>query len=57
MLEQFDAAVYEQEPTPTDPAEFGALKVQNFIEHNPINLVFIKREKARLPYSVFKPHA
>mmetsp|Transcript_46018 Transcript_46018/g.60966 ORF Transcript_46018/g.60966 Transcript_46018/m.60966 type:complete len:118 (+) Transcript_46018:839-1192(+) len=33
------------------------LKVVNFIDKNPINQVFIKREKARLPYSVFKPHS
>ena len=24
---------------------------------NPLNLAFVRREKARLPYSVFKPHA
>ena len=33
------------------------MKVSNFIENNPLNQVFIRREKARLPYSVFKPHA
>lgn len=32
-------------------------KVAVFIEANPLNHVFIKREKARLPYSVFKPHS
>ena len=42
---------------PTDPQQFAELKVANFIENNPLNQVFIKREKARLPYSVFKPHA
>lgn len=32
-------------------------KVAVFIEANPLNHIFIKREKARLPYSVFKPHS
>lgn len=45
------------ERTPTDSQQFAVLKVANFIENNPLNQVFIKREKARLPYSVFKPHA
>ena len=31
--------------------------MQAFIRGNPINSVFIRREKARLPYSVFKPHS
>jgi len=32
-------------------------KVDLFLQANPLNLMFIKREKGRLPYSVFKPHA
>lgn len=31
-------------------------KVDSFMESNPINPTFIRREKGRLPYSVFKPH-
>jgi tubulin polyglutamylase TTLL4 len=27
------------------------------MENNPINPMFIRREKGRLPYSVFKPHS
>ena len=40
-----------------DPVEHSKQKVVNFIKSNPINNVFIRREKGRLPYSVFKPHA
>jgi len=57
LLKEFDAAIQQMERTPLDPVQYGAFKVANFIEHNPVNPVFIKREKARLPYSVFKPHA
>ncbi len=32
-------------------------KVNTYLDANPLNLLFIKREKGRLPYSVFKPHA
>ena len=32
-------------------------KVQNFLINNPISQVFIKKEKGRLPYSVFKPNS
>ena len=32
-------------------------KVNTFIIDNPLNPAFIKKEKGRLPYSVFKPHA
>lgn len=32
-------------------------KVQNFLLNNPLCQTFIKKEKGRLPYSVFKPHA
>ncbi len=32
-------------------------KVQNFLVNNPLCQVFLKKEKGRLPYSVFKPHA
>ena len=32
-------------------------KVQNFLVDNPLCQVFLKKEKGRLPYSVFKPHA
>jgi hypothetical protein len=32
------------------------MKVEQFMAANPINTTFIRREKARLPYSVFKPH-
>jgi hypothetical protein len=32
-------------------------KVQNFLINNPLCQTFIKKEKGRLPYSVFKPHA
>ena len=46
-----------KEQTPQDPVVYATLKVSNFIANNPLNQVFIKREKARLPYSVFKPHA
>lgn len=42
---------------PQDPQELILQKVASFIDKNPINPVFIKREKARLPYSVFKPHS
>ena len=31
-------------------------KVQNFLVNNPLCQTFIKKEKGRLPYSVFKPH-
>lgn len=31
--------------------------MDTYLEANPLNLAFIKREKGRLPYSVFKPHA
>ena len=42
---------------PQENDAFSRYKVQMFIELNPINPVFIRREKARLPYSVFKPHS
>ena len=32
-------------------------KVHQFLKENPLCHQFIKREKARLPYSVFKPHS
>jgi hypothetical protein len=32
-------------------------KVQNFLLNNPLCQAFIKKEKGKLPYSVFKPHA
>ena len=32
-------------------------KVQRFLAKNPLNMQFIRREKGKLPYSVFKPHA
>ena len=32
-------------------------KVEKFLADNPVSQTFIKREKGRLPYSVFKPHA
>ncbi len=32
-------------------------KVQNFLVNNPLCQAFIKKEKGRLPYSVFKPHS
>ena len=32
-------------------------KVERFIEENPVSQAFLKREKGRLPYSVFKPTA
>ena len=31
--------------------------MDTFIAQNPLNQIFIKREKARLPYSVFKPQS
>lgn len=37
--------------------EFIESKVDLYLQENPLNLMFIKREKGRLPYSVFKPHA
>lgn len=51
----FNLAVQAEEQTPTDPVKYAELKVANFIEAYPLNLVFVRREKARLPYSVFKP--
>lgn len=44
-------------PVPTDAYAYSLLKVSNFIEHNPLNHVFIRRERGRLPISVFKPHS
>jgi hypothetical protein len=41
---------------PSDVA-FQKQKVEAFMQNNPINPLFIRREKARLPYSVFKPHS
>lgn len=32
-------------------------KVDDYLKAYPLNLLFIKREKGRLPYSVFKPHS
>lgn len=32
-------------------------KVQRFLHEHPLNIVFIRKEKGKLPYSVFKPHA
>jgi hypothetical protein len=32
-------------------------KVDSFMERHPVNPTFIRREKGRLPYSVFKPHS
>lgn len=32
-------------------------KVGAFMQRNPVNPTFIRREKGRLPYSVFKPHS
>jgi hypothetical protein len=32
-------------------------KVANFLINNPLCQTFIKKEKGRLPYSVFKPHS
>lgn len=32
-------------------------KVSNFINSNPLCQTFIRKEKGRLPYSVFKPHS
>jgi hypothetical protein len=31
--------------------------VQKYLATNPLNMAFIRREKGRLPYSVFKPHS
>lgn len=56
-MRDFEFAVQEAEHVPSDPTMFALNKVEMFIENNPLNQVFIKREKARLPYSVFKPHA
>ena len=38
---------------------FTAFKEQidQFLLANPLNMAFIRREKGRLPYSVFKPHS
>lgn len=44
-------------PFPTEAYAYALQKVKNFIEHNPVNQTFIRREKGRLPYSVFKPHS
>ena len=57
LLERFEQAVRRSEDLPEDPQDLMMNKVAVFIEANPLNHVFIKREKARLPYSVFKPHA
>jgi len=32
-------------------------KVEEFLFDNPVSMTFIKREKGKLPYSVFKPHS
>jgi DNA replication initiation complex subunit (GINS family) len=32
-------------------------KVENFFNENPISANFIRKEKGKLPYSVFKPHS
>jgi len=32
-------------------------KVHNFLINNPLCQTFIRKEKGRLPYSVFKPHS
>lgn len=32
-------------------------KVNDFLQNNPLCHTFIKKEKGRLPYSVFKPHS
>ena len=42
---------------PLSDVAFQKLKVETFMLNNPINPNFIRREKARLPYSVFKPHS
>jgi len=41
---------------PLSDVAFLLQKVDAFLQNNPINPNFIRREKARLPYSVFKPH-
>jgi len=33
------------------------LKCVSFVTANPVSAAFLKREKGRLPYSVFKPSA
>lgn len=42
---------------PLSDVAFLQQKVEAFMQNNPINPNFIRREKARLPYSVFKPHS
>lgn len=42
---------------PLSDGAFLQQKVEAFMQNNPINPNFIRREKARLPYSVFKPHS
>lgn len=42
---------------PISDSAFQQQKVEAFMLSNPINPNFIRREKARLPYSVFKPHS
>jgi hypothetical protein len=33
------------------------MKVEKFMEDNPLSALFLKRDRCRLPYSVFKPHS
>ena len=33
------------------------MKVQMYLKENPVNMTFVRREKGKLPYSVFKPHS
>ena len=56
-LNLFNIQTELKDKRPTDPVEFAKHKVSLFIQGNPLNSVFIRREKARLPYSVFKPHS
>ena len=46
LLLQFDETITAQ-------TDFE--KVTQFMEENPVSQAFLKREKGRLPYSVFKP--
>jgi tubulin polyglutamylase TTLL4 len=57
IISEFNEAIDMEEKPPSDTVLYSIMKVSNFIENNPLNQVFIKREKARLPYSVFKPHS
>ena len=56
-LAKFNKLASEGNTETDDPLAFAQKKVSGFLVNNPINQKFIQKEKGRLPYSVFKPHA